>query len=140
MNSYTKWFSIVVWIGILVNTLFWVPALFSPSSISQMLDMPPNLYNVWLRDAGMLLLALSLFNVAVARAPHKYQLFAWLVVVARVMGAAMWLEIWLFDVLDSAPAPEVFMTFFIGDFSFAIIKGVLLYLGLRKVNRAVPQT
>jgi|ERR687892_378257 hypothetical protein len=134
MNVYLKVFSILVWVGILVNATFWVPALFAPQVINNVFDFDPNYYPVWLRNVGMLLLLVAIFNGAAAINPQRYQLFAWLVVVARLIAASFFLEIWLLDYYTSSDRPDVFKWFFITDASFGIVKGITLYLGLRQSN------
>ena len=131
MNIYLKTFSILVWVGILVNATFWVPALFVPQVINSVFDFDPNYFPVWLRNVGMLLLLVAIFNGAAAINPQRYQLFAWLVVVARLIAASFFLEIWLLDHYTSSDRPDVFKWFFITDASFGIVKGITLYLGLR---------
>jgi hypothetical protein len=134
MNIYLKAFSILVWVGILVNATFWVPALFAPQVINNVFDFDPNFYPVWLRNVGMLLLLVAIFNGAAAISPQRYQLFAWLVVVARLIAASFFLEIWLLDHYTSSDRPDVFKWFFITDASFGKVKGITLYLGLRQSN------
>ena len=135
MNGYTKAFSIVIWVGILANATFWVPALFHPETLSDILDIEPDIYTVWLRNVGMLLILVGIWNAAAALAPARYPLVSWFVVLARLIAASFFFEIWLFNSLNSSDRPEVFMWFFIGDGTFAIIKGILLYFGLRQISR-----
>jgi hypothetical protein len=134
MNLYLKAFSALVWIGIVVNAVFWVPALFAPQVINNVFNFDPNFYPVWLRNVGMLLLLVAIFNGAAALNPYRYQLFAWLVVAARLIAASFFLEIWLLDHYTSSDRPNVFMWFFITDASFGIAKGVFLYLGLKQAR------
>lgn len=134
MNVYLKVFSTLVWVGILVNATFWVPALFAPQVINNVFDFDPNFFPVWLRNVGMLLLLVAIFNGAAALDPQRYRLFAWLVVVARLIAASFFLEIWLVDFYTSSDRPEVFKWFFITDASFGVAKGISLYLGLRQGN------
>ena len=134
MNVYLKVFSILVWVGIIVNATFWVPALFFPQVINNVFDFDPNFYPVWLRNVGMLLLLVAIFNGAGALNPQRNQLLAWLVVVARLIAASFFLEIWLLDFYTSSDQPDQFKWFFITDASFGIAKGVTLYLGLRQAN------
>ena len=135
MNAYTKWFSIIIWIGIVVNAGFWVPALFHPTTISDILDIEPDIYTVWLRNVGMLLILVGIWNAAAALAPSRYPLVSWFVVLARLIAASFFFEIWLFNSLNSSDRPEVFMWFFITDGTFGIVKGTLLYFGLRQSSR-----
>ena len=134
MNVPLKGFRIVVVIGLLVNAAFWGPALFAPQMINATFGLDPNYYTVWLRNVGMVLLLVSITNAAAAIDPVRYRLFAWLVVVGRLIAATFFLEIWLFDTLESSDRPEAFMWFFITDASLGTIKGVLLYLGLKRYD------
>ncbi|MCH7812254.1 MAG: hypothetical protein IH958_06455, partial [Chloroflexi bacterium] len=83
MNAYTKGFSIVVWIGIVANALFWVPALVHPDTMIKILDIDEDFYTIWLRNVGMLLILVAIFNAAAAIAPGRYPLVSWLVVAVR---------------------------------------------------------
>ena len=102
MNKYTKGFCILVWLGILVNAVFWVPALFAPQIIIKALEIDPNFSTVWLRNVGMLLLLVAIFNAGAAVAPGRYPLYSWFVVLARLIAASFFLEIWLVDGLGSS--------------------------------------
>ncbi len=129
-------FRIVVAIGALANAAFWGPALVAPQLINHTFGFGADYYTVWLRHVGMLLLIVTLTNVVAAIDPYRYQLFAWLVVAGRFIAAAFFLEIWAFDTLESSDNPDSFMWFFITDASLGVIKGVLLYLGLKQHNSA----
>lgn len=134
MNAYTKGFSIVVWIGIAANALFWVPALVHPDTMIKILDIDEDFYTIWLRNVGMLLILVAIFNAAAALAPGRYPLVSWLVVAARLIAASFFLEVYLFNSLHSSDHPEVFLWFFIADGTFGTVKGALLYLGLRQLR------
>ena len=127
-----KGFRIVVFLGVLVNAAFWVPALFAPQVINDIFGFDSDYYTVWMRNVGMVLLLVSITNAAAAIDPRRYQLFAWLVVIGRYIAALFFLEIWMFDALDSSDKPNAFMWFFITDASLGTIKGVLLYFGLKQ--------
>ena len=77
-----------------------------------------------------MLLIVSINNVAAAIDPSRYQLFAWLV--GRYIAALFFLEIWIFDVLESSDKPNAFMWFFIIDALLGTIKGILLRVGLKQ--------
>ena len=132
MNVPLNGFRIMVLTGILVNAAFWGPALVAPQMINDMFGLDPNYDTVWLRDVGMMLLIVSITNAAAAADPVRYRLFAWLVVVGRLIAASFFLEIWVFDTLGSSDRPNSFMWLFITDFSLGSIKGVLLYVGLKR--------
>ena len=82
-----KGFRIVVFLGVLVNAAFWVPALFAPQVINDIFGFDSDYYTVWMRNVGMVLLLVSITNAAAAIDPRRYQLFAWLVVIGRYIAA-----------------------------------------------------
>ena len=135
MNRYLTWFSLVVWVGILVNASFWVPALVAPNVVINTFNLDGDFWTIWLRNVGMLLLLVGLFNALAAVAPTRYPLLSWFVVLSRLIAASFFLEVWLFNSLHSSDRPEVFMFLFITDFTFGIVKGVLLNQGLPRANR-----
>ena len=61
MDSYIRWFQRFIWLGIVMNMVFAIPALFAPALLTSMLGMPPQLSDPWLENAGMLLVGISLF-------------------------------------------------------------------------------
>ena len=132
MNAYLKWFSIVVWIGILVNLYFAVPALFVPEYLINTLDLEPDFNTVWLRNTGLLIFLISFYNVAAALAPARYPAIPWLVIGGRFLAAIYWLIVVL-DVLHTSSNPGAFLPFLIGDLTFGTIKAILLYIGLRRL-------
>ena len=135
MNKHLKWYSIVVWLGIFANALFWVPALFAPNVVINTFNIEGDFWTIWLRNVGMLLILVGLFNAASALAPARHPLVSWFVVLSRLIASSFFLEVWLINSLHSSDRPEVFMWLFITDFSFGVVKGVLLNLGLPQENR-----
>ena len=127
-----KAFRIVVFLGVLANAAFWVPALLAPQMINDIFGFDPDYYTVWLRNVGMVLLLVSITNAAAAVDPERYRMFAWLVVIGRYIAALFFLEIWIFDALGSSDKPDAFMWFFLTDASLGTITGFLLYFGLRR--------
>ena len=132
MNASLNGFRIMVVVGVLVNAAFWGPALIAPQMINDTLGFDPGYHTVWLRNVGMLLLIVSIANAAAALDPYRYRLFAWLVVVGRLIAASFFLEIWLFDTLESSDWPNAFKWFFLTDASLGAIKGILLYAALKQ--------
>ena len=132
MNKYLRWFSIVTWLGILAMLWFAVPALFVPEYVINTLGLDPDRSTVWLRNVGMLLLLLAIFNATAARAPHQHPVFAWLIVVNRMIAAVFWLQITLVDALNATSQPQAFIPLFVGDLAFGTVMASLLYIGLRR--------
>ena len=132
MNTPLNGFRVLTVAGVLVNASFWGPALVAPQVINDTFGFDPDYSTVWLRNVGMLLLLVAITNLAAAIDPYRYQLFAWLVVVGRLIAASFFLEIWLFDALGSSDKPDSFMWFFITDASLGCVKGLLLQAGLKR--------
>jgi hypothetical protein len=123
-NCYATWFGRAVWLGILVNLSFAVPALFTPRAFAAVLGLgglAPEAA-VWLRNAGMLLVVLSVFHAAVARDPLGAVPFARRVVVGRLVAAAFWL--WLVWGLG---LPGVLWGFFAADLALGLVCAALLF-------------
>lgn len=131
MTAALKGFRIVVLFGVVVNAAFWAPALVAPQIINDIFGFDSDYYTVWLRNVGMVLLIVSIVNAAAVIDPLGHRLLAWLVVVGRFIAALFFLEIWVFDALDSSDKPDAFMWFFITDASLGTVTGLLLYFGLK---------
>jgi Animal haem peroxidase len=126
-NCYAKWFGRAVWLGILVNLSFAVPALFVPGAFAATLG-PGALGTetaVWLRNTGMLLVVLSAFHAAVARDPLGAVAFARRAVFGRLLAAAFWA--WL---ACSSDALGVLWWFFAADLALGLVCGFLLFRAL----------
>ena len=63
MNTYIRWFQRIIWVGIVMNMFFAIPALFAPALLTSMIGLPPVLSDPWLENAGMLLVGISLFYI-----------------------------------------------------------------------------
>ena len=88
MSTPEKWFGRIVWIGILCNLCFALPAIFAPDMLLASLDMPPETSLLWLQNVGMLLLTLCIFYAPSAVAPARYPTHTKLVVLARWIASA----------------------------------------------------
>ena len=122
-----KWFSRVVWLGILVNLLFIVPQLFMPDFINMNYNLPVGGSNVWNEAHGMMVLALSIFYIPAALDPLRNAGYSWLLVLSRLLAAGLWLCI-----SRSNPA---FLSALATDGGFGIVEGILLQLTLPEESR-----
>lgn len=120
-NSYATWFARVMWLGVLVNLSFAVPALFTPGALAAALGLavPGAETAVWLRNTGMLLVALSAFHAAAARDPLGAGPFGRRAVFGRLLAAAFWA--WL--ACDFA----VLWWFCAADLGLGLVCGFLLW-------------
>ena len=62
MDSYIRWFHRLIWLGILMNMMFAIPAMFSPGLLTSLVGLPPQFADVWLENAGMLLVGIRCFT------------------------------------------------------------------------------
>ena len=75
-----------MWLGIAVNVVVAVPALFSPNTILGLLKIEAAATPIWVSFAANLLILLSLFYVPAAIDPVSYRVNAALAVFARWAG------------------------------------------------------
>ena len=101
MDSYIRWFQRFIWIGIVMNMVFAIPALFAPALLTSMLGMPPQLSDPWLENAGMLLVGISLFYMPSGFNAPRYVVHSWLCVLSRLVAVAFW--IYLINTSNQAP-------------------------------------
>lgn len=125
-----RWFRRVVWLSIIVNLCFALPGLIYPDLILTTLGLSPLESTVWLRNAAMLVLAVSLFYIPAAMSPSKYPVFAWLTVASRLIAAVFWLQ-----VASSTPALR---PYFFTDLSFGLVEAFLLQIGFPQELRLSP--
>ncbi len=137
MNRYVRWYSFAVWFGIAMNLAFCLTAWFAPERILKALQLKPRTNTVWLRNVGMLLVNLSMFNAGAAIDPLRYPLYAWLVPAARLIAAFFFFQISLADLRHSTERPKSFITLMVFDFSMGVICSALLWLG--RVGRSAPR-
>ena len=130
MGTAEKWFGRIVWIGILCNLCFALPAIFAPDMLLASLDMPPETSLLWLQNVGMLLLTLCIFYAPSAVAPARHPTHTKLVVVARWIASVFWFVL----LRQSAPANVVGPLLF-ADLTFAVLLLFLLNPALPPENR-----
>ena len=130
MNRSLKWFSRVVWLGIVMNLAIAIPSIVAPQFLNISLGLGPEASPVWLRNVGMLLLSMCLFYAAAAHDPLRNPAYAWLAAVSRLIAAAFWLYM-----MRATTYPDVMRQFFFADFSFGVVLALLLQLGLPPESR-----
>lgn len=123
--SKVKWWTIIVWIGIVLNLGFAIPAVFFPDTLQAMLPLVPTEPTTWLRNVGMLLVAISALYIPAAHDPFRYRVYAIMTVAARFFAAAFWAFMWFGVGLGKGVA-----LLFFGDLGTGIIQAIFLYLAL----------
>jgi hypothetical protein len=129
MQPYVRWYSIAVWFGAAVNLAFCLTAWFAPERILKALKLDPTARTMWLRNVGMLLVNLSLFNIGAALDPLRYPLFSWLVPIARLIASFFFFQIALNGMRHATERPKSYIPLMLFDFSMGVICSFLLYRG-----------
>ena len=132
MNKYIRWYAPAVWLGVAANVLgFVVPVFLAPGWLLSRLNLPyyPS-SNVWLRDAALLLLFLSITYLPAAIDPLRYKVNAVVGAVGRLVFSVFWIWPVLF-----AGAPRGFLVVGALDGVIGLVQGVLLYRLLREEER-----
>src|ERR1044072_6336173 len=127
MNHYLKWFCPIVWLGILANLGFALPAIFFPERLLSWINLPKPDYPMRLRAAGILLFFLSILYFPASINPLRYKFNAVAMVIARLAFGLFWLWPFFF-----ANAPKAYLPFGAIDLGFGIVQGILLLLLLRE--------
>ncbi len=89
-NPWVKWFRLVVWLGILGNFAFAIPAVFAPGWLLEWLRIDPPRPWIWLQDAGGLLFLLTLMFIPAATDPFRYKFNAAVLVIGRLAFGIFW--------------------------------------------------
>lgn len=92
MDKAVKYFRWVVWLGILLDWLWAIPAIFYPSQTLQLIGHAPsgNDY-AWVAFAALLTVLVTLFYIPSANDPRYYRPATWLTVLARLSYALFFL-------------------------------------------------
>jgi hypothetical protein len=86
-----RWFTRVLWIGILGNLALAIPTLVAPSLMLDLTGLPRAAPIMWTRFAALLLILLSAFYMPAAIDPDRYRPVAWLAVLSRLAGVLFFL-------------------------------------------------
>ncbi|MGH9433027.1 MAG: hypothetical protein ACRD3T_15955 [Terriglobia bacterium] len=130
MGTAEKWFGRIVWLGILLNLCFAIPAMFAPDMLLAGLDLPPQTSMLWFQNVGMLLVALCIFYAPSAVAPARYPTHTKLVVLSWLIASAFWL------VLLRQPATAGLVRSMLGvDLTLAVLLAIFLNPALAPADR-----
>lgn len=131
MNSYVKWLGRVVFVGVLINIVgMALPFIFAPQWYLDFFGLPGGGGSViWMRQAGLLLLFISILYIPGGCDPIRYSLNAKLGVAVRMVIGLYWLYLVYVEGHTRA-----FIQFGILDTGYAGLNGILLWKALR--NRA----
>jgi hypothetical protein len=125
-NSYSIWFGRVVWLGVLANLLFSLPALLTPELMLGFLNLDPTVPHIWVRFSGLLLLLLSLFYLPAAHNLYQYRANAYLSIISRLAGVLFFgIAIWGYG------KSIAYLPLGLVDLAFGVVQGILLLLALK---------
>jgi len=130
LNPSARWFSRVVWLGILCNLLFVVQDLFMPGSVNVAVGLPAGIPTVWNQAHAVMVLSLSIFYIPAALAPLRNPDYSWLLVLSRFLAAVLWIFTW-----RTYPA---FLSYIVLDLVFGAAQGILLQAAVPHENRLGP--
>ena len=135
MNSYLKWFARVVWFGISLNLTFAFTALYAPDILVKALRLQRLQSTIWLRNVGMLLVLVSMFNAGAAAAPTRYPLYSWFVPLARLIASSFFFRVSFFNPHRSSERPIALLPLCLVDGALGLVCATLLQLGLPEDSR-----
>ena len=129
MSKEAKWLNIVVVVGVVINILgMALPFIFAPQWYLDRFGLPGGGGSViWMRQAGLLLLFISILYLSGGRDPFRYRMNAIFAVLVRMSIGLYWL--WL---VYGAGQTRSFIQFGVLDCTYAIVNGIFLWLVLRK--------
>jgi hypothetical protein len=129
MNRSVQWLNRAVWVGALINIFgMALPFIFAPQWYLDRLGLPGGGASViWMRQAGFLLLFISILYVRGGREPRRYHLNAMFAVFVRMVIGSYWF--WLVYVEGQT---RVFLVFGIIDWAYGVFTGILLWQVLKK--------
>jgi hypothetical protein len=124
------WYRRIVWLGIGFNLWFAVTSLWAPARIHRFLKLRPLARTIWLRNVGMLLVLVSMFNAGAALDPMRYPLFSYMVAIARLIASFFFFRVAFQNPFHSSDRPRSFLLLAVFDGTFGVVCGGLLYRGL----------
>ncbi|MEF9341760.1 hypothetical protein V4889_11280 [Ralstonia solanacearum species complex bacterium KE101] len=117
-----QWYQRFIWIGIAINLVFAIPALFWPDFLNATFGLPTQATYPWLQNTGMLLVGISLFYAPAGIHALKYPVYAWLCVLSRLIAVVFWIYL-----INTSGYPEAFRPLMYSDGAMFLILGGLLY-------------
>jgi len=119
-----RWFSRIVWLGIVCNLALAVPTLFAPEQTMALTRMPPASPLLWPQFSALLLILLSIFYIPAALDFARYRITAWCTVGSRLAGVVFF--------VGFQPAAYHVLGYF--DLMFFIPEAVLLTLAFNELD------
>jgi len=132
-NPWVNPFRLVVWLGILANFTFSIPAVFAPKWLLGTLNIDDPRPWIWLQDAGGLLFLLTLMFIPAATDPFRYKFNAAVLVIGRLAFGVFWFWQVLF-----ADYPTSYLRLAFVDSGLGIVL-LVLYIPLLRYEYLRPE-
>jgi hypothetical protein len=116
------WFRITVGLGLVVNLLFALPALFAPRFLESLLSVGNTNTPGWLQNVGILLVIISTMYIPAMRDPFRYLFISYLLIAGRFSAGVLFLCGLLF-----MNYPSGFWTLSINDLILSPIQAIIFY-------------
>lgn len=128
MSRCVMWFHRVTFVGVLINIFgMALPFIFAPQWYLDWFGLPGGGGSlIWMRQAGLLLLFISILYAFGGRDPIRYSWNAMFAIGVRMAIGLYWL--WL---VFGAGQTRAFVQFGILDCGYAILNGFVLWLAIR---------
>jgi hypothetical protein len=120
------WYRRVVGVGIFWNLVFAMNSLYAPPRIHAFLKLRPLQRTIWLRNVGMLLVLVSMFNAGSLLNPMRYPLFSWMVPTARLIASFFFFRVAIQNPWHSSDRPKSFLLLAAFDGTFGLVCAYLL--------------
>lgn len=128
-NLAARWFSRVVWLGIVFNLFFVLMEVLAPDFVNLGVGLTPGFPTVWNRAHAIMVLALTILYIPAARDPLRYPGYSWLLVVSRLAAATFWA--WCV-----ASGQGSFGSYLAMDGAFCVVQAILLQAALPAGEKA----
>lgn len=130
MNGSIQRYKKLVWLGVFVDVCFALALLSTPRLVVRSLGLREAASTLWVRNVGVLLIIMSLFNAGAARDPYRYPLYSSLVPVGWFIAAGFnWMALSRRSVASSIR--------FLFDLVMAALSAWLLLQGLSERRKRV---
>src|SRR5579863_1665246 len=126
-NVFSRWFSRVVWLGILFNLVFVATEIFAPNLVNVNFGVPVTAVTVWNIAHAAMVLGLTLLYMPAAIAPLRFPAYSWMFVISRFLAVVLWASL--------MPSTPGFVQCLIADGTFAVAEAILLQLALPQESR-----
>lgn len=135
MNSYLRWWRVLVLAGVAVNVASGLFALLRPHSLQRTMGLERLEGTAWLRLAGLMLVDVSIFSAIAAWRPTRWTVLSHLISFERLGSGLFSLQVAHSNPMQSSTRPRAFLPLGIFDTTVSVTGIVLLFLGLRRQHR-----